>query len=145
MAKIDLEEVEQLLLRNNVPEATVVKVLTDAAAILKEEKEERQKEKVPGEKFGHVVVISDPENKIPRDVEFTAFVVKHRMDVDLATIPEKLQLVARDSNSTKKNSKNPVRTVGELFHWVKRRFWKSYAIYGITKDPVRVFLSSNQL
>ncbi len=144
MPKLDIEQFEQLLVKNNVEHDTIVKILTEAVQVIQENKEERQTGEVKT-KFLYTVLLSDPENKMPADFQPVAWVVKHRDSLNVQVIPEKISNIANDYNSTKAGRRRPITKVSDVFESVKRKLWMKEDIFHCTKEPVLVLKTTNNL
>lgn len=145
MAKIDLEKLEVLLVRNEVAHEQLLKIMNEAQGIIQEEKARREQNVGPKEKFTYAIFVSDPQNKVDRSLELVGWVVKARAGVKTSELPARLLKVASGYNNSPTGTKNPVKTVGELFQWVARRFWKPEEIFHTTKEPVQVFFTTNRV
>lgn len=140
--KIDLEDVEAILLEKKVEPVKVQEIIKDLTQAAKEEKEDRKKELGPKQKWEHVVILNDPEGKIKED--FTAWVVQQRDGQDVGLVLSKLSDAAKSQNDSAKRKKTLIKSFVELFEGLKSKFAKEKGLRIKTKEPVRVLVVSGK-
>lgn len=143
MSKVSIEDVEQILQQSKLDQSVVLKVLSDLEKLA----EENKNEKSPAQKnkFQHGIVISDPENKLA-GIELTGWVVKMEDSKDMTQAVSKISAAAKDfNNNSRKGKKNPIKTIGEACQHVAAKFFKSQEIKVVTKEPVMVLVTDNNV
>lgn len=138
MAKVDIENVEAILLERKVEAVKVQEIIRDLEQAVEEEKVERQENAEPKQKWEHIIVLHDPEGKI-KD-EFTGWVVQQRDGQDSGIVLSKLTDAAKAQNDSAKRKKNLIKNFIELFEGLKPKFTKEKGVRVKTKEPVRVLV-----
>lgn len=136
--KVDLENVEAILLERKVEPVKVQEIIKDLTQAAEEEKEERAAEAGPKQKWEHVVVLNDPEGKIKDEV--TAWVVQQRDGQDAGLVLSKLTDAAKSQNESSKRKKSLIKSYIDLFECLKAKFTKEKGVRIKTKEPVRVLV-----
>jgi hypothetical protein len=134
--KVDLENVEAILLERKVEAVKVQEIIKDLTQAAVEEAEERKATAGPKQKWEYAIIINDPENKIKED--WTGWVVQQRDGQDAGLILSKLSDAARDQNESSKRKKTLLKNFGELFEGLKSKFCKDKGVRIKTKYAVRV-------
>lgn len=142
MAKVELDLVKMVLQRNEVDIRTVAQVVEDLNQELKLQSDE---ERPPAVKKQFVILISDPNGDIPKDTDFTGWVLQIPEDDGVYVSEERLLKAAYAYNQSPKGRRMPVQTVGEACEHVPARFFKEEAIWVKTKEPVFVLKTSNSI
>lgn len=107
--------------------------------------ENEQAEKAPREKKQFVILVSDPDGKLPEDLELVGWVVQIPETESILSTDERIHKAAYDFNSSKRGRRNPVSTVGEALEAVSGKFFKEHKIAIKTKIPVAVVVTNNQI
>ncbi len=141
MKKISIEEIESALKEANVAQPQQNQVLEYLKQVAAENESSPTTPKSKNE-FG--VVIFDKENHLAGK-EFTACVYQVKEGYDHGSVLSQLSEVARTQNEAAKRKKNIIKTMGELFEFLKPKFAKTKDIKIKTKNPVRVIVSDNTL
>lgn len=136
MAKIDIENVEAILLERKIDQPTVTAILKDLEQAIEEEKADRADNKLPTEKWESVILINDPEGKLGS--EWTGWVVTQKTGQDSGIILSKLRDACKEANEVCKKKKNIIQNFGELFQSLKPKFLKEKGLKVKTKEAVRV-------
>jgi hypothetical protein len=142
MSKIDIEEVEQVLLQRQVPETTAI--INDLQKILEELAAEKEKEKEDKPKFEYVVVINDPNGLLNRpqaENELTAYVVQQEENEDAGLILSKLEDATKEHNLASKKKKQRLYNLKDIFGGLKPKYLKERKVKIKTKEPVRVLIA----
>ena len=143
MAKIDIENVEAILLERKVDRIKVSEIIKDLEKVVAEEKEERLAEKDPTQKWEHVIVINDPDGKL-KD-EFTGWVVQQKSGQDAGLILSKLSDAAKASNDAAKRKKTLLKSYIDVFEALKPKWAKEKGLRIKTKNPVRVLTINGKM
>ena len=143
MSKISIEEVESVLLQNKLAPETVQAVVKQLATIVEETRADRST--TPKTKNEFTIILSDPNGELAGK-DFTGWVVQIKTGEDVGTLLTRVGEAAKAyNNTTRAGKKNPIKTVGEAFMYVKRKFFKEKEVLVKTKEPVRVLVTNNQL
>ncbi len=133
--KVELENVEAILLERKIDPPKVQAILKDLMQAAEEEKADRANDG-PKPKWEHVIVLNDPEGKIKDD--FTGWVVTQLEGQDTGLVLSKLADAAKTSNESAKRKKSLIKSYDELFHALKPKWTKEKGLKIKTKEPVRV-------
>lgn len=99
-------------------------------------------EKQPAVKKQFVVLVSDPEGKLPKD-DFVAWILQMPED---GNVRDALPLVwdsAWDFNVSKKGRMLPVKTVGDAIENVSAKIFKERGLWVKTRTPVLMLRTDN--
>lgn len=144
--KIDLSTVAEVLKHQKLDPATLRRIIEELNLKVEEGKEEG--EKAPKTKTQHVIILSDPDGKIPASADFCGWVVKLEEDASPAVALERVRQVGYAYNATKKGRLYPAKTVGEIIESVPRKLWKTddgHVQLPLTKTPVLILRTDNSL
>lgn len=139
MSKVEINAVAEAAKSIDLP-AEKVRELLDAIANLQEPEEE----KAPAIKKQFVVLVSDPEGRLPK-FDFVAWVLQIPESESVATTQDRLFRSAYDFNASKKGRLLPVKSVGEAIENVPSRFFNEADLWVRTKTPVLVLRTDNQI
>lgn len=138
----------------NVPISLVAEALKQAhvepakireiVELLNHEVADDGEEKAPAVKKQHVVIISDPEGKLPKD-DFAAWVVCIPECESPATTLDRVYRGAYDFNASKKGRMLPAKTVGDALENVSAKFFKEAELWVKTRTPVLVVKTDNEI
>lgn len=142
MAKIDVNKVAEILKKNQIDPALLRRVMEEMNLAVQPEGEEG--EKPPAVKKQFVLMISDPEDRLPKN-DFVGWVVQIPETESPATTLERVYRASYDFNTTKKGRLLPVKTVGEAIENVPAKFFKETEVWVKTKTPVLVVKSNNEI
>ena len=140
--KINIEDVEAILLERKVEPVRVQEIIRDLEQAVEDEKANRE----PGvkEKWEHVIVLDDSEGKL-KNTEVVGWVVQQKADQDAGLILSKLNDSAQAQNEGAKKKKNVIKGYKDLFRYLKSKWLKEKGVRIKTKEPVRVLVvNSNQ-
>ncbi len=145
MTKLDIDEITRIIKGVKLPPEAEQKVLKEVKdTIQKIEDHKDDTAAGPKQKNEYGVVLFDAENKLAGQ-EFTACVFKIPEGDDMGTVLTRLSTASRTQNDAAKRKKNPIKSMGEAFGFLKRKFSKTVNIQPVTKIPVRVLISNNEL
>jgi hypothetical protein len=142
MAKIDVSKVAEILKKNQIDPALLRRVIEEMNMAVQPEGAED--EKPPAVKKQFVLLISDPEGRLPKN-DFVGWVVQIPESESPATTLERIYRASYDFNTTKKGRLLPVKTVGEAIENVPAKFFKETEVWVKTKTPVLVVKSDNDI
>lgn len=142
MAKIDVSKAAEILKKNQVEPALLRRLIEEMN--LATEPEGDGSEKLPAVKKQFVIVVSDPEARLPKN-DFVGWVVQIPESESPATTLDRIFRSAYDYNTTKKGRLLPVKTVGEAIEAVPPKFFKEADIWMKHKTPVLVIRTDNEI
>lgn len=142
MAKIDVSKVAEILKKNEIPPAVLRRVMEEMNQIV--EPEGAEGDKPPAVKKQFVVVVSDPEGRMPKN-DFVGWVVQIADSESPSSTLDRVFRASYDYNTTKKGRLMPVKTVGEAMEAVPAKFLKEADIWVKTKTPVLVVKTDNEI
>jgi hypothetical protein len=142
MAKIDVSTVAEILKKNHLDPAVLRRVIEEMNLAVQPDPGEE--EKPPAVKKQFVVLLSDPEGRMPKN-DFVAWVLQIPENESPATTTERLFRGAYDFNTTKKGRLHPVKTVGEAVENVPAKHFKEAELWVKTKEPVLVVKTDNEI
>ena len=141
MPKIDVSKVAEILKKNHIDPAVLRRVIEEMNIAVQPDNEE---EKPPAVKKQFVIVISDPERKLPKN-DFVGWVLQVPESDSPATTPDRVFRAAYDFNASKKGQLLPVKTVGEAFENVPAKHFKDADLWVKTKVPVLMLRTDNEI
>lgn len=101
-----------------------------------------EEEKAPAIKKQFVILVSDPEGKLPQ-ADLVGWVLQIPENESVATAQDRINRAAYDFNASKKGRLLPVKTVGEAIENVPARYFKDAELWVKTKTPVYVLRTDN--
>lgn len=141
MAKVDLDLVKFVLVRNEIETRKVAQIMEEVRKEMEMQAAETPKE--PAVKKQFVVMVSDPQGELTKD--FVGWVVQIPEDDSVATTEERLVRAAYEFNVSPKGRRMPVQTIGEACEAVPARLLKEQQVWVKTKEPVLVVKTANQI
>ncbi len=142
MAKIEVNKVAEILKKNEISPAILRRIVEEMN--LAAQPEGAEGDKPPAVKKQFVVLVSDPDGKMPKH-DFVAWVMQIPENESVATTQDRIFRSSYDYNTTKKGQLLPVKTVGEAIENVPAKFFKEADVWVKTKTPVLVLKSDNQI
>jgi hypothetical protein len=142
MAKIDVSKVAEILKKNHIDPTLLRKVVEEMNLAV--QPDPGDDEKPPAVKKQFVIVVSDPDGKMPK-TDLVGWVLQIPENESPATTPDRVFRSAYDFNTTKKGQLLPVKTVGEAIENVPAKFFKETDVWVKTKTPVLVMKTNNEI
>ncbi len=142
MAKIEVNKVAEILKKNEISPAVLRRIVEEMNLAV--QPEAGDDEKPPAVKKQFVVLVSDPENKMPKH-DLVAWVLQIPENESVATTQDRIFRSSYDFNTTKKGQLMPVKTVGEALEAVPAKFFKEADVWVKTKTPVLVLKTDNEI
>ncbi len=139
MAKVDIEVVQKVLRENGVDVRLAATILNQIREVAAEDAVEREK---PAKKQ-HVVLVSEPEEGLPKDL--VGWVVQILEDDDPREVAAKIGEVAATFNHSPKGQRLPVASFGDACQSLPTRLLKEREVWIKTREPVRVLAVKNTL
>lgn len=139
MAKVEIELVQKVLKENGVDVRLAAAILNQIREAAAEDAVEREK---PAKKQ-HLVLVSEPEEGLPKDL--VGWVVQIPEDDDPRDAAEKIADIAAAFNNTPKGERVPVTSFGDACQSLPPKLLKEKSVWVKTREPVRVFAVKNSL
>jgi len=140
MPKIDVSKVAEILKKNHIDPAVLRRVIEEMQLVTQPDPGEE--EKPPAVKKQHIILISDPEKKLPKG-DFVGWVLQIPENESPATTQDRFLRGAYDFNASKRGRLLPVKTVGEALENVPAKHFKEAELWVKTKTPVLVLRTDN--
>ena len=137
-SQIPIAKAEDIIRKNEPDPAVARRIVEELNNLLADE----GAPKPPAVKKQYVVVISDPEGRLP-SCDFVAWVVQIPESESPSTTIDRITRSAYDFNVTKKGRLLPVKTIGEALESVPSKFLKEADVFVKTKVPVLVVKTDN--
>lgn len=141
MSKIEVNKAAEIIKSEQVEPAALRRIIEKMNLAVQPEPGE---EKPPAVKKQFVIIVSDPEGRIPKN-DFVGWVVQIPESESPATTLDRINRAAYDFNTTKKGRLLPVKTVGEAIESVPAKFFKEADAWVKTKTPVLVIKTTNEI
>ncbi|MDB4384910.1 hypothetical protein N9Z12_02555 [Opitutaceae bacterium] len=142
MPKIDVNQVADILKRNEVEPSILKQIVSEMQAILEAEAGE---EKPPPVKKQWCIMISDPEGRLPEGEDFAGWVLQIPESESVMTTEERVRRAAYEFNATKRGRLLPATTVGEAMENVAAKHFKEADCWVKTKTPVLMLKTDNKI
>jgi hypothetical protein len=142
MPKIEVNKVAEILKKNEISPAILRRIVEEMN--LAAQPEGGDEEKPPAVKKQFVILISDPDGKLPTH-DFVGWVLQIPENESVATTQDRIFRSSYDFNTTKKGQLMPVKTVGEAIENVPAKFFKEADVWVKTKTPVLMLKTNNEI
>ena len=142
MPKIDVNQVADILKRNEVEPSILKQIVSEMQALLEAEAGE---EKPPPVKKQWCIMISDPEGRLPEGEDFAGWVLQIPESESVMTTEERVRRAAYEFNATKRGRLLPATTVGEAMENVAAKHFKEADCWVKTKTPVLMLKTDNKI
>lgn len=143
MPKIDVSKVAEILKKNQIDPAVLRRVIEELNLVV--QPDPADEDKPPPVKKQFVILVSDPENRLPPKTDFVGWVLQLPENESPATTQERIFRSAYDYNATKKGRLYPAKTVGEALENVPAKHFKEAEVWVKTKTPVLVLKTDNEI
>ena len=140
MSKIEINQVAEILKRNKAEPELLRAVVQEMNMVTMREEDE----KTPPVKKQYVILVSDPDGKMPKH-DFAGWVLQIPEEDSPVTTQDRINRAVYDFNASKKGRLLPAKTVGEALENVPAKFFKEQATWVKTKTPVLVCVTNNQI
>lgn len=141
MSKIQVSKVAEILKKNQLEPALLRRVVEEMNLAVQPEPGD---EAAPAIKKQFVILVSDPEGKMPK-ADLVGWVLQIPESESPATTQDRLCRASYDFNTTKKGRLLPVKTIGEAIENVPAKFFKEADLWVKTKTPVLVLRTDNEI
>lgn len=142
MAKIDVNQVAEILKRNELDPALLRQIVEEMNQAVEPEVDE---EAAPAVKKQYSIVVSDPHGVLPEKAEFTGWVFQIPEDASVTSTTERIHKAAYEFNTTKKGRMMLARTVADAVENIPAKVFKEQQLWVKTKAPVFVIRSDNEI
>jgi hypothetical protein len=142
MPKIDVSKVAEILKKHHLDPALLRRVVEEMNLAVQPDPGEE--EKPPPVKKQWVILVSDPEGRMPKQ-DLVGWVLQIPETESPATTPDRIFRSTYDFNTTKKGQLLPAKTVGEALEQVPAKFFKEADLWVKTKTPVLVLRTDNEI
>lgn len=141
MAKIEVNQVAEILKRNQIDPAVLKQIVEEMNEIVQPEVDEEKPKPV---KKQFCILISDPEGDLPKK-DLVGWVLQIPENDSVLTTQERIFTAAYEFNTTKKGRLLPVKTVGEAMENVGAKHFKEQNVWVKTKFPVLMLKTDNEI
>ncbi|HEU5078327.1 MAG TPA: hypothetical protein VFT72_03905 [Opitutaceae bacterium] len=141
MPKIEVNQVAEILKRNQLDPKLLRQIVEEMNIITAKEADE---EKPPAVKKQFVILISDPDGRLP-DHEFAGWCLQIPENESPATTQERIFRGAYEYNTTKKGRLYPAKTVGEAIENIPAKHFKEAEVWVKHKTPVLMLRTDNEI
>jgi hypothetical protein len=142
MPKIEVNKVAEILQKNKIEPAVLRRIVEEMNHIVQPDPGDETKP--PAVKKQWVILVSDPERRLPKD-DFVGWVLQIPEDESPATTQDRIFRSVYDFNTTKRGRLLPVNTIGEALENVPAKQFKEADLWLKTKNPVLVLRTDNQI
>ena len=141
MPKIDVNQVAEILKRNDIDPLLLRQIVEEMNQAVEPEVDE---EKPPAVKKQFSILIADPDGKLPQS-EFTGWVLQIPEDASVTSAPERIHKAAYDFNTTKKGRMMPAKTMADAIENIPAKHFKEQQVWVKTKAPVFMVTTDNEI
>lgn len=142
MPKIDINKAAEIIKKNQVEPKVLRAIIEEMNLLSAREQDENEKE--PAVKKQFVILISDPNGKLPKD-DFAGWVLQIPENESPATTQDRIFRGVYDYNASKKGRLYPAKTVGEALENVPAKHFKEAEVFVKTKTPVIMLRTDNEI
>jgi len=142
MPKIEINKVAEILQKNKIEPAVLRRIIEQINLVVQPDPGEENKP--PPTKKQYVILVSDPEHRLPKD-DFVGWVLQIPEDESPATTQDRIFRGVYDFNASKRGRLLPVNTVGEAIENVPAKQFKECDLWPRTKTPVLVLRTDNAI
>lgn len=141
MPKIEVNKVAEILKKNQIDPKLLRQIVEEMNVLTQAEVDE---EKPPAVKKQWVIMISDPEGRLP-ETDFAGWVLQIPENESVATTQERVFRAVYEFNTTKKGRLLPAKTIGEALESVPAKHFKEAGVWVKTKNPVLMLRTDNEV
>jgi hypothetical protein len=142
MSKIEISQAAEILKKHKIEPATLREIVEEMNEITAPAEGEDIAPPAPKKQF--VIVLSDPEGKLPKK-DLTGWVVLIPENASPFSTMDRVFKGAYDFNASKKGRMLPVKSIGEALESVGPKYFKESELWVRTKLPVAVVVTDNVL
>lgn len=141
MPKIEVNKVAEILKKNQLEPKLLRQIVEEMNQLTQAEAEE---EKPPPQKKQFVILISDPDEKLPKH-DFTGWILQIPESESPATTQDRIFRSVYDYNASRKGRLYPAKTIGEALENVPAKHFKEAEVWVKTKIPVLMLRTDNEI
>lgn len=141
MPKIDVNKVAEILKKNQVDPKILRQIVEEMNILTQAEGDD---EKPPAVKKQFAILISDPNDRLPK-TDFVGWVLQIPEDESVVTTQDRIFRATYEFNATKKGRLMPPKTVGEALENVPAKHFKEVGVWVKTKIPVLMLKTDNEI
>lgn len=141
MPKIEVNKVAEILKKNQIDPKLLRQIVEEMNLLTQPEADE---EKPPAVKKQFVIMISDPDGRLPKH-DFVGWVLQIPENESPATTRDRIFRGVYDFNASKKGRLLPAKTVGEALENVPAKHFKEAEVWVKTKTPVLMLRTDNEI
>ncbi|HEY4302487.1 MAG TPA: hypothetical protein VGM73_16565 [Candidatus Didemnitutus sp.] len=142
MAKIEVNKVAEILKRHKIEPAMLREIVEEMNTVVQPSADEDIKPPAPKKQF--VVLLSDPQGKLPHK-DLVGWVVQIPENASPHSTSDRIFKGAYDFNASKRGRMLPVKSVGEALESAGAKYFKESELWVKTKLPVAVVVTDNVL
>lgn len=142
MAKIEVSQVAEILKKHKIEPSLLREIVEAMNEVTHAAGDEDIKPPAPKKQF--VVMLSDPEGKLPKK-DLTGWVVQIPENASPYSTTDRVFKGAYDFNASKKGRLLPVKSIGEALESASAKYFKEAELWVKTKMPVAVVVTDNVL
>jgi hypothetical protein len=142
MAKIEVSQVAEILKKHKIDPSLLREIVQEMNEVTAPAADEDIKPPAPKKQF--VMLLSDPQGKLPKQ-DLVGWVVQIPENASPHSTMERIFKGAYDFNASKKGRLLPVKSVGEALESASAKYFKEAELWVKTKTPVSVIVTDNVL
>jgi len=142
MAKIEVSQVAEILKKHKLEPELLREIVEAMNEVTQPAADEDIKPPPPKKQF--VILLSDPEGKLP-EKDLVGWVVQIPENASPFSTPDRIFKGAYDFNASKRGRMLPVKSVGEALESASAKYFKDSELWVKTKLPVAVVKTDNVL
>jgi len=142
MPKIEVNKVAEICKRNEVESEKLRAIVEEMNLLVQPEVDE---EKPPAQKKQFVILVSDPEGRLPESFDFAGWVLQIEESESVLTTQERINRSVYEFNTTRKGRLMPASTVGDALENIPAKHFKEQNVWIKTKTPVLVLKTTNEI
>ena len=142
MAKIEVNQVAEILKKHKVDPALLREIVDELNFVTQPNADDEINPPAPKKQF--VVLLSDPEGKLPKQ-DLTGWVVQIPEDASPYSTTDRIFKGAYDFNASKRGRLLPVKSIGEALESGSAKYFRESELWVKTKLPVAVVVTDNIL
>lgn len=138
--KVPVSFVAEVLKKHKIEPELLREIIEDINHDLADDSDEKQ----PAPKKQFVILLSDPEGKLPKQ-DLVGWVLKIEESASPFSLADRTARAIEAFNMSKRGRMLPVKTVGEAIESASSKYWKDSGVWISTKLPVSVQVTSNRI
>jgi len=142
MPKIEVNTVAEICKRNEVESEKLRAIVEEMNLLVQPEVDE---EKPPAQKKQFVILVSDPEGRLPESFDFAGWVLQIEESESVLTTQERINRAVYEFNTTRKGRLMPASTIGDALENIPVKHFKEQNVWVKTKTPVLVLRTNNEI